>query len=324
MNAQSPHDDDHGHQHGHADSHDDAGAHGHSHAPASFGRAFAIGTALNLGFVVAEVTYGLAANSLALLSDAGHNLSDVLGLVLAWGATALARRKPSKRFTYGLGGSSILAALVNAVLLLLVTGGIAWEALLRLSAPEPVVGTTVIWVAAIGIVINASTAAMFMSGRKGDLNIRGAYLHMAADAAVSAGVVVAGIVILQTGWQWLDPLVSLIIGIVIVIGTWDLLHDSAKLALDAVPENVDRDAVYGYFSSIPGVTQVHDLHIWGMSTTETALTVHLVMPAGHPGDAFMANQAKELKHRFKIGHPTLQLELGDNAAPCELTPDHVV
>lgn len=312
------------HQRGHDRAHDDGHPYGHSHAPADFGRAFAIGTALNLGFVVAEVIYGLSANSLALLSDAGHNLSDVLGLVLAWGATALARRKPSKRFTYGLGGSSILAALVNAVLLLLVTGGIAWEALLRLHHPTSVVGTTVIGVAAVGIVINAVTAAMFMSGRKGDLNVRAAYLHMAADAAVAAGVVVAGIIILQTGWQWLDPLVSLIVGIVIVIGTWTLLHDSVKLALDAVPENVDRDAVYAYFSSIPGVTQVHDLHIWGMSTTETALTAHLVMPAGHPGDAFMANQAKELERRFKIRHPTLQVELGDSAVPCELTPDHVV
>jgi len=312
------------HEHDHQFGHDDGHQHGHSHAPVDFGRAFAIGTALNLAFVAVEVIYGLSANSLALLSDAGHNLSDVLGLVVAWGATALARRKPSKRFTYGLGGSSILAALINAVLLLLVTGGIAWEALLRLRHPEPVVGTTVIWVAAVGIVINAVTAAMFMSGRKGDLNVRAAYLHMAADAVVAAGVVVAGIVILQTGWLWLDPLVSLIIGIVIVVGTWGLLHDSVKLALDAVPENVDRDAVYAYFCSIPGVTQVHDLHIWGMSTTETALTAHLVMPSGHPGDAFMADQAKELERRFKIGHATIQVELGDGAVPCKLTPDNVV
>ena len=318
----------HAHDHGqdhqdHDHSHHGQGL-GHVHAPASFGRAFAIGVTLNALFVVIEVTFGILGNSVALLADGGHNLSDALGLGVAWTAVILAKRKPTSRFTYGLGGSSILAALINAVLLLLVTGGIAWEALLRLRHPEPVVGTTVIWVAAVGIVINAVTAAMFMRGRKGDLNVRAAYLHMAADAVVAAGVVVAGIVILQTGWQWLDPLVSLIIGIVIVVGTWELLHDSVKLALDAVPEGVDSDAVHAYLKAIRGVTEVHDLHIWGMSTTETALTVHLVMSGGHPGDAFMADLAKDLARRFEIGHSTFQVELGDSAAVCELAPDHVV
>ncbi len=297
---------------------------GHSNEPTDFGQAFAVGIALNLVFVVVEIIYGLIANSLALLSDAGHNLSDVLALVLAWAAMLLARRRPSKRFTYGLGGSSVLAALINAVLLLLVTGGIAWEALLRLRHPEPVVGITVILVATVGIVINGVTAFMFRSGRKGDLNVRAAYLHMAADALVAAGVVVTGFVILRTGWLWLDPVVSFVIGVVIVVGTWRLLLQTVTLALDAVPEGVDRDAVYAFLISRPGVTEVHDLHIWGMSTTDTALTVHIVMPAGHPGDAFVAQLVEELDQRFRIRHSTLQLELGDCVEPCALAPDHVI
>ena len=275
------------HNHNHEHSHSHGHHHGHTHTSASFGRAFAIGTALNLGFVIVEAVYGYLAHSLALFADAGHNLGDVLGLVLAWGASVLARRPPTKRYTYGFRGSSILAALVNAVVLLLSMGAITWEAIRRFSDPGPVSGGTVIWVAVVGIVINTITALMFMSGRRSDLNIRGAFLHMAADAMVSLGVVLAGIVILVTHWLWVDPVVSLILVIVVVVGTWQLLRDSVNLALDAVPEGIEPRAVQTYLTERPGVSQVHDLHIWAMSTTETALTVHLVIPEGYPGDAFL-------------------------------------
>jgi len=309
---------DHTHDHGH-----DHGGHGHSHAPANFGRAFAIGIGLNTAFVVVEFIYGLIANSMALMADAGHNLSDVLGLVVAWIASVLATRPPSLRFTYGLGGSSILAALFNAVFLLVALGAIAWEAILRLFHPEPVAEATVMIVATVGIVINGVTAWLFASGRKGDINIRGAFLHMVADAAVSAGVVLAGLVILATGWLWLDPLTSLVIVGVIVWGTWSLLRDSLAMAVNAVPRSVDPDAVRRYLASCPGVTTVHDLHIWPMSTTETALTAHLVLPGGHPGDQFLAVTATELRRRFGIGHATLQIEISAEMA-CHLAPDHVV
>jgi cobalt-zinc-cadmium efflux system protein len=307
----------HDHSHG---GHDHAD---HSHAPADFGRAFAIGIVLNVAFVAVEFAYGLISNSMALVADAGHNLSDVLGLAVAWIASILGRRPPSPRLTYGLGGSSILAALFNAVLLLVAVGAIAWEAVLRLVHPEPVASVTVMVVATIGIGINGLTAALFASGRKGDLNIRGAFLHMVADAAVSAGVVVAALIILFTGWMWLDPLVSLIIAIVIVWGTWGLLRDSLAMSVDAVPGNIDPLAVKQYLASCAGVSEVHDLHIWSMSTTETALTAHLVLPAGHPGDAFLACAATELRQRFGIGHATLQIEISAEAA-CHLAPDHVV
>ncbi|MGB8352887.1 MAG: cation diffusion facilitator family transporter, partial [Chthoniobacteraceae bacterium] len=269
-----------GHDHGHGH-----GGHGHSHAPASFGRAFAIGITLNTAFVVIEVIYGLLAHSLALVADAGHNLSDVLGLVLAWWATVLTRRAATSRYTYGLRRSSVLAALCNAVFLLVSVGAIAWEAVRRLLAPADVAAGTLIWVAAFGIVINGATALMFMSGRKGDLNIRGAFAHMMADAVISAGVVVAGIVILFTRWYWLDPVVSLVLVAVIVYGTWDLLRDSLNLALDAVPEGVDAAAVRAYLVGLPGVTDAHHLHIWGLSTTDVALTVHLVLADPRGGDA---------------------------------------
>lgn len=298
--------------------------HSHGHSAAGYGRAFAIGIALNISFVVAEFVYGVLANSLALLSDAGHNLSDVFGLILAWGASGLARRGPSERFTYGLRSSSILAALTNAIVLLVVTGGIVWEAIQRFSEPAPVAGATVIWVALLGVVINASSALLFMSGRKGDLNIRGAFLHLAADAAVSLGVAMAGVAILFTGWLWLDPAVSLIVAAVIVAGTWGLLRDSVNLALQSVPEGIEPQQVRDHLGQLPGVTEVHDLHIWGMSTTETALTAHLVMPGGYPGDAFMRKVAQELHDRFHIEHATLQMETGDPGHPCELAPDHVI
>jgi cobalt-zinc-cadmium efflux system protein len=305
--------------------HDDHNHRGraHGHAPASFGTAFAVGIGLNLTFVAVEFGYGVLANSMALMADAGHNLSDVLGLVIAWIASVLTRRAPSSRYTYGLGGSSILAALFNAVLLLLAVGAIAWEAVLRLLHPEPVASGTVMIVAAVGIIVNGVTAALFASGRKGDLNIRGAFLHMVADAAVSAGVVVAALAILYTGWLWLDPLASLVIVGVIVWGTWSLLRDSLAMSVDAVPASIDPQAVRSYLASCAGVTAVHDLHIWPLSTTESALTAHLVFPGGHPGDEFLAVAASELRQRFGIGHTTLQIEISEETA-CHLAPDHVV
>ena len=297
----------------------------HRHGQAQgTGRAFAIGIALNALFVLVEWICGVMANSLSLIADATHNFSDVLGLVLAWGAMALARRPPSTRFTYGLRGSTVLAALANAMLLLVATGGIAWEAILRFHSHGAVNAPVVIWVAALGVAINAGTAMLFMAGRKTDLNIRGAYLHMAADAGVSLGVVVAGIGMVYAGWTWLDPVTSLLIVTVICISTWRLLRDSVKLALHAAPENVDPLEVRRYLAGLPGVAEVHDLHIWAMSTTETALTVHLVMPAGHPGDAFFGHVVRHIEDRFRIGHATVQIETGTSANPCILAPDHVV
>ena len=296
---------------------------GHSHAPASFGKAFAIGIALNVGFVAVEATYGVLGNSMALLADAGHNLSDVLGLVVAWVAMVLARRAPSARYTYGMKGSSILAALFNAVFLLVAVGAIAWEAIQRFGEPVPVAGKTVMIVAAVGILVNGITAWLFASGAKGDINIKGAFLHMAADAAVSAGVVIAGLVILYTGWTWLDPVVSLAIVAVIVWSTWGLLRDSLTLSLAAVPPGIDPAAVRSHLEGLPGVTALHDLHVWAMSTTETCLTAHLLMPGGRPDDAFLMNAAAGIKERFGIGHTTLQVETGTDTA-CALAPAHVV
>ncbi len=313
------HDDHTGHDHEHRH-----GGLGHSHAPANFGRAFAIGTALNLGFVVVQVVFGLFAHSLALLADAGHNLGDVFGLLLAWWASHLVKTVPTERRTYGLGRSSILAALANAVFLFVACGGITWEAIRRFGHPAPVEGGTVVWVAALGIAVNAATALLFMSGRKGDLNVRGAFLHMAADAAVSAGVVVAGLAILYTGWQWLDPVTSLAINAIIVWGTWGLLRDATDLALDAVPSGIDPAAVRLYLERLPSVTAVHDLHIWALSTTQTALTAHLVKPDAEVDDALLAQACEELREKFGISHATIQLERGDAAYPCQLAPVHVV
>jgi len=308
-------DDHHGHSHG--------GGHAHGHAPASFGKAFAVGIVLNVAFVLIEGGFGIVSNSMALLADAGHNLSDVLGLVVAWIASVLVKRPPSRQYTYGLRGSSILAALFNAVFLLVAVGAIAWEAIQRFATPEPVAGKTVMIVAAVGIVINGLTAWLFASGAKNDINIRGAFLHMAADAAVSVGVVLSGFVILYTGWLWLDPLVSLLIVAVIVWGTWSLLRDSLAMSLSAVPPGVDATAVQSFLSRLPGVSTLHDLHIWSMSTTEIALTAHVVMPKGHPGDNFLAETAHELMHRFGIGHVTIQIETSEETA-CALAPEHVV
>ena len=315
----------HGHDHA---GHDHAGHHhgaaGHVHAPASFGRAFAIGMILNTAYVAAEATYGVTANSLALLADAGHNFGDVLGLGVAWLAAWLSRKAPSARFTYGLRGSSILAALSNAIVLLTVTGGIAWEAILRFSMPAPAAGLTIMIVAGAGVAVNGATALMFLSGRKDDLNIRGAFLHMASDALVALGVVATGGLILATGWLWLDPAISLLISAVIVWGTWSLMREALNLSLAGVPAGIERAAVEAFLMQTPGVTEIHDLHIWGMSTTETALTAHLVRPDGGPDDALLQALCQGLQSRFAIGHATLQFERGSEAHPCALSSEDTV
>jgi cobalt-zinc-cadmium efflux system protein len=288
-----------------------------------FGRAFAIGIGLNAAFVLIEAGYGFVSNSTALLADAGHNLSDVLGLLVAWIAAVLSKRPPTPRLTYGLRNSSILAALLNAVLLLVASGAILLEAIQRLLHPEPIASKTVIVVAAIGIAVNGATAWLFASGRKDDINIRGAYLHMMADAAVSLGVVLAGIAIMLTNWLWIDPVMSLVIVAVIVWGTWGLLRESTAMSLAAVPSVIDPAAVRSFLCNLPGVASIHDLHIWPMSTTETALTAHLVTPAGNPGDAFLTDACQQLNHHFGIGHATLQIEISADVH-CTLKPDHVV
>ncbi len=305
-------------------------SHHHHSAPGAEGagthldRRFALGVALNLGFVGVEAAYGIIANSLSLLADAGHNLGDVLGLVLAWAATILARRRPTGRRTYGLRKSTVMASLTNAVVLLVVSGALAWEAVRRFAAPEPVAEIDVMIVAAIGVVINGATALLFAAGREHDLNIRGAFLHMAADAGVSLGVVLSALAILSTGWLWLDPATSLLIVAVIAVGTWSLLRDSLDLALDAVPAGINPEAVRAYLGGLAGVTAVHDLHIWAMSTTEAALTVHLVRPGAGTDDAWMADLTETLRHRFAIPHATIQVENGDGPDACALAPAHVV
>lgn len=307
--------DHHGHHHG-ADA-------GHAHAPKDFGTAFAIGTALNLGFVITEVVYGLLANSMALVADAGHNLGDVLGLVMAWTATVLARRAPSQTYTYGLRRGTILAALANAMLLLVTVGAIAVEGVRRLIEPTDVASVTVMVVAALGVMINGVTAWLFASGRKGDINVRAAFVHMAYDALVSIGVVAAGGVILLTGWTRLDPLASLAIAGVILAGTWSLLRDSVGMSLDAVPAGISPGEVGAFLKAQPGVTAIHDLHIWPMSTTDTALTCHCLMPGGHPGDEFLVHLAHQLHERFSIGHVTIQVEVDEHIA-CALEPSHEI
>jgi cobalt-zinc-cadmium efflux system protein len=288
-------------------------SHGHSPTP-NYGRAFAVGILLNSIFIGIEVVYGFLSHSLALIADAGHNLGDVLGLFLAWGATALGRRAATERHSYGLQRSTVLAALANAVLLLVAVGAIILEAVQRLEAPSPVTADTVIWVALAGIVINAGTAMMFMSGRKGDLNIRGAFLHMAADALISAGVVAGAVIILFTGWQWVDPALSLILALTIIYSSWRLLWDSLNLALDAVPERIDAAAVRAYLLGLPSVTDVHHLHIWGLSTTEAALTVHLVLADDGRNNTLLHQINHDLHDRFGIGHATIQFESAGEAA----------
>ncbi|MDR6512322.1 cobalt-zinc-cadmium efflux system protein [Novosphingobium capsulatum] len=317
MSAGHHHDHHHAHAHDHGHDHGHHHGPGHSHAPASFGRAFVLGIALNTAFVVVEGGYGIVSGSMALVADAGHNLSDVLSLFMAWGASVLSARPPQGRFTYGFKSSSILAALGNAALLLVALGAILVESVRRLMEPEAVSPGPVMIVAAIGIVINTFTALLFMRGSKHDINLRGAYLHMAADAAVSAGVVLAGLAMAMTGWTWIDPLTSLVIVVVIAVGTWGLARDSLKLGLQAVPPGIDPNKVSAALAAMPGVARVHDLHIWPMSTTETALTAHLIMPQGHPGDAFLAHVAHDLEHDFGIGHTTIQVET-DDCGGCSL------
>ncbi len=310
----------HGHAHGHAHGH--GSGHGHSHVPATFGSAFATATLLNIALVVLQVAYGVLAHSMALLADAGHNAGDVLALVLAWASHAMSQRHPTERYTYGFRSTSIMAALINATVLLVVTGAIAWAAIERLFAPQPVAGATVMAVAALAILINGAAAAILARGNKEDLNVYGAFLHLVADAAVSAGVVVAGLIVLVTGWLWVDPVASLIISAVIVWSTWGVLRDAAKMSLQGVPPQIDPGAVRVYLQSLPAVAEVHDLHIWPMSTTETALTCHLVMPDGYPHDDFLDAVYAGLQQRFGIEHPTIQIERGDR--PCKLSPAHIV
>jgi len=320
------HDSDHGHDHGHDHDHHHGhshGGHGHSHAPTDFGRAFAIATILNLALVVVQVVYGLIADSVALLADAGHNFGDAVGLILAWGAHLLVRVRVSDRFTYGFRSASILSALINAVLLLVATGAIALEAFRRLAEPAPVAGGTVMIVAGAGIVINGFSAWLLMAGNKGDLNVRGAFLHLVADALVSVAVVAAGGIIILTGWDWVDPAASLIIAVVIVWGTWNLLRESFQLSMNAVPQGIELGRVRDHLQALPHVTAVHDLHIWAMSTTENALTAHLVMDNGHPGDKFLEQLNHDLDHRFKIQHTTVQIEIGDGNV-CILAPADTV
>jgi cobalt-zinc-cadmium efflux system protein len=313
----------HGGHGGHGD-HGSHGGHGGLVAPPSdIGFRFKLAILLNLVIVAGQGVFGWWSGSMALIADAGHNLSDVLGLVVAYAAVLLSRRPPDARFTYGLGGSSILAALFNAIFLLVAVGALSWEAIGRLREPPPVAGGVVMIVAAIALVLNGFTAWLFMHGSKSDLNMRGAFLHMAADAGVSAGVVLSGLVILLTGWLWLDPLASLVINAVVVWGTWSLLRQSLSMSLSGVPGGIDLAAVESYLRERPGVQALHDLHVWPLSTTQTALTVHLVTPAGHPGDAFLLDVTRVLEHRFGIGHVTLQIET-DPALPCHLAGGHRV
>jgi len=325
------HHDDHGHNHGHnhgsnhshSHGHDHGHGHHHHHAPvAGHGFAFALAVALNVAIVVIQAVYGVLAHSTALLADAGHNLSDVLGLLLAWGAVWLATRRPSARYTFGYGSSSILASLANAALLLFACGVIVAEAIDRLMNPAPVAGLAVFVVAAVGMVVNGLSACLFMRGQKEDLNIRGAFLHMAADAGVSAAVAISGLVILYTNWTWLDPLMSLLVVAVVVYGTWGLLRDSVRLALNAVPSGVDVERIRDYLADQPGVEDVHDLHIWALSTTGNALSAHLVMPAGHPGDERLDGIVLALRERFSMQHATLQVDLGTTDHRCAMEHPH--
>lgn len=322
----------HGHQHAAHDHHDHAHhdhdhSHGHHHHhgdPATQGRAFAWAIGLNSVFVVAEFSYGFIAHSTALMADAGHNLADVMSLILAWGAAQLALKKPGGRYTYGLGSTSLLAALVNALLLIFACGVIAWEAAHRFSNPAPVAGGIVSILAGLGIVINGFSAWLFMAGAKHDVNLKGAYLHLAADAAISFGVLITGLILMVRDWYWLDPLVSLAIVAMIVYGTWHLLVEAVQLVLAAVPAKLDSGKVEQWLQQQPGVQAVHDLHIWALSTTQTALTAHLEMPGGHPGDAFLDQLAQELRTRYAIGHCTLQVRTGSTRHECSLLQAHAV
>ena len=297
----------------------------HSHAPANFNKAFAFGIALNVAYIIVEVVYGLSSKSLALLADAGHNLGDVLSLAMAWGAMRLALVAPTSQRTYGWRRTSILAALINALLLLVAIGAIAWEAIHRLGQPEEAIpGLTVMWVAGVGIIVNGATALLFMKGREKDLNVKGAFLHMAGDAGAAVGVVIAGYAIKTTGLPWIDPVVSLAIVVIIGFSTWKLLRDSVNLSLDAVPEGISRSEVDKFLTSLPGITAIHDVHIWSMSTTEIALTAHLVKPDGNLDDSLLRHIQHELHERFEIGHITIQFERGDMSDTCPQEPSEAI
>jgi cobalt-zinc-cadmium efflux system protein len=300
-------------------------AHDHyAHGASATGRAFAIGIALNLAFVLVELVYGVLAHSVALLADAGHNFGDVLGLALSWGATALASVRPSARRTFGFRRTTIIASVANALILLFVTGGLAWESARRLVSPEPAQGKTMIVVAMVGAVINSASALLFMAGSKRDLNLRSAFVHLASDALLALGVAIAGGVILLTGWLWLDPAASIMLAATILWGTWSLMRKSLNLMLDAVPESIDPVEVKAFLRALPGVVEVHDLHIWAMSTTETALTAHLVMPSNGCRPTFLASACEQLHDRFDIDHSTLQIDPQEAPAPCALASEGVV
>jgi len=324
MAPQSTHQHEH-HEHSHEgrDGHDHKGhdhkGHHHHQAPqAGQGRTFAIAVGLNVVIVIVQAVYEYLAHSTALLADAGHNLSDVLGLLLAWGAVWLGTRRPSERYTFGLGSSSILASLANAALLLFACGAIVLEAVQRLLNPAPVAGLDVFIVATIGLVVNGFSAWLFMRGSKEDLNIRGAFLHMAGDAGISAAVAISGLVILYTGASWIDPVMSIVVVAVIVAGTWGLGRDAMRLAMAAVPPGVDKPRIEKYLADLPGVTDVHDLHVWALSTTENAMTAHIVMPAGHPGDVFVDAIVGTLRRDYAMHHATLQVEMGTTEHHCAL------
>jgi cobalt-zinc-cadmium efflux system protein len=315
------------HHHGHSHSHDPQDKHrhhSHHHVPDGYSKRLMIGAAINLAFVAVELTYGFISGSLALIADAAHNFSDVIGLLLAWGGAYLARAKPTDAHTYGFSGASILAALGNAGLLLVATGGIIVQAVQRFFHPAPIETGPMIWVACIGILINGTTAWVLHRDQHTDLNARGAYLHMVADTAISLGVVLAGIAVMYTGWLWLDPVTSLVIAFVILIGTWGLAKESLHLSLAGVPKHIDRQGVHDYLAGLPGVTEVHDLHIWAMSTTQSALTVHLMRPQCLTDDKFLHEVADELEKRFNIQHPTIQVERGNNPVACRFSPKDVI
>lgn len=317
QNNQENQNHDHEHEHGH-DHHHHGFGHGHSHGPINYNKIFALGVALNIVYLAIEAGYGFYINSLSLIADAGHNLSDVLGLLLAWGASYLSKKNATKRRTYGFKSSSILAALFNAIILMVAVGGIILEAVKRFSAPVSLEANTVIWVALVGIIVNGFTAMLFMKDQKSDLNIRGAYLHMVADAAVSAGVVISGFIVKYTGLSIVDPITSIIIAVVIFIGTWGLLKESVNLALHAVPADINPEKVHDYLTNLPGIKAVHELHIWGMSTTEVALTVHLVKPDYKGDDQFIKTTNEGLKN-FGITHTTIQVETNAEECPTNNT-----
>jgi cobalt-zinc-cadmium efflux system protein len=295
--------------------------HNHSHEIKNYNKAFGIGIALNLVYIIVEVVYGMLVNSMALIADAGHNFSDVLGLLLAWGGAHLAKTAVTKNRTYGLRKSTILAALFNAIILLIAVGAISIEAIRKISDPEPIGGTVMMIVAGVGVIVNTLTAMLFFKGKEKDLNIKGAFIHMAADAGISLGVVAAGLLINLTGFYLIDPIISLLIVIVITIGTWGLLKDSINLSMDAVPKNINPEEVEKYLSSLDGVKEVHDLHIWALSTTEVALTVHLVIPDEQKDDRFLGKLCKRLHDKFGIDHSTVQIEKNAQSANC--AKDHV-